>query len=260
MSDFPSSQAIQEVERLTNDAKKPFVIQLKGIAPNEPYLVWDPKEKGLILTRMERAPIAVTLESPEALKEFIENPPHGFVFEGEGPALYYNEESLTLRFDESIRDNAACQLKHSPQFLALRDVASQKPFRQRDFVRFLRIDLFGCFSAESSLLPLVRNLKWTNSAEGGGNIQHGKESMGRSIEARVSGESTIPEEVTLFVPVYENFRNIQPVQCAIEILTDEQAFRLTPYPMSLSNAVEETVEAIGLLFADCGVPAYHGRP
>lgn len=159
-------------------------------------------------------------------------------------AIFYDVVGVTCLPDAT--DNRAsvfCPLELSPQMRWLTTQAKQ-PLSQRDFVRLLRIDLRGCFAAYPTLLSMVRNLRWTGTQFNDGAVSHGRESLGRAIEAQVSGADSIPEEITVTVPFWRQFPCSVSIACAIEILPQEQSFRLTPYPNEIDKATETALDAL----------------
>lgn len=190
------------------------------------------------------------LADPAELSAFIRK--HEFK-DGE---VYYNEQRVTYVFDfNDRRDRAVCELKPSEVWTWLTS-GSKTLYGQAEFVRLLRISLRGCLPDGSRLLDLVRLIKWTGQSEAAGIIKHGQESIGRSINQQVTGESALPEEVALDVQVFDNFDRRVKVWCAIEIFPAEQRFKLTPYPLELKTAMDKTMEELADVFED--VPAFRG--
>lgn len=196
-----------------------------------------------------------TLDTPAELRQFIKDN------RKQSDAVFFDESAIVYVYDlDDRRHRAACPLKLNPQFKWLRDESAQQ-FRQPDFIRLLRITLKGCVSPDSNLLQLVRQLKFNATQDGGATIQHGKESIGRNITAQVTGEAAIPEEVTLMLSVFENFRFAVNVLCAVEINPHDQTFRLTPYPLQLRAAMDLTMDEIDQFFEADDLPnAYRGNP
>jgi hypothetical protein len=63
----------------------------------------------------------------------------------------------------------------------------------------LRIDLQGTIN-RAALLTAVRNIKFRVSDSGASNIQQGNESLGRTIEAEVTGAGDIPNRLSSRAP------------------------------------------------------------
>lgn len=77
------------------------------------------------------------------------------------------------------------------------------PARQHshaEFVRWLVQNLRDEFDAAApGLLGTIRNLKFLTADAQTGNIQQGRESMGRTIDKEITGAKDLPETVTINV-------------------------------------------------------------
>ena len=166
-----------------------------------------------------------------------------------GPVVWLDDQIITVVVDDGTRrDKAVLKLPVTPQFENLQRGENLTPHTQAEFVRRLRVDLAGTLPAGSKLLELVRRIKWGSGGETVGELQHGKESMGREISAQCNGTTAFPEEITLAVRVY-NVPDIparEAVRCAVEIFPHEQRFALTPLPMQLPDAVAKVLAALYL--------------
>lgn len=109
-----------------------------------------------------------------------------------------------------------------------------KPLSQRELVLALRTSLAK--AAPAKLLPLVRQLKWTSGGNTGADLQHGKQSLDRSVVAAVMGADAIPEEITLQLQLTTSVPQRHPIRCALDIDTATQTFALHPLPEELEAA------------------------
>lgn len=231
MAECVTEGAIREIERLATENKKvKFHTSGIGAEPRDVYYVENPD--GELERHVAEKLCQYTLQTPEEFTRFAEA-------EGddEKKIVFYNSDHLVFFHDEEARRDAAyCKLTHTEQFVWLRDQC--KGFlSQRDMIRLLRITFRGCLSDETNLLTLVRNLKWSTGDDSAGNFQHGKESLGRAIESKVSGDSSIPEETRLSIPVWNEFGYRHLVSVAIEIFPADKTFKLTPFPQELDQAI-----------------------
>lgn len=194
------------------------------------------------------------LATPSDLRRFIEN-----VADHNDGTTFYDEQKITFVFDLDDRRNlATTTLVPTPQYIWLAQKSGQT-MTQKDFVRLLRINFRS--ATDGTLLGLVRNLKFSSNADAAGSIQQGRESMGRSIVNEVRGESAIPEEVALTIPIFENHPFMASVNCAVEVITAEQTFKLTPFPLSLKIAMDSALADIAELLSAEGLPPlYRGSP
>lgn len=258
MSEALSAQAIKEIERLVLAGHTARTLTLEQ-EPAGRYAIVRPGGE-ILVEWAEPEPIADLMRSPESFVQYAKSLAIREDPDDSTARIYFDGSRLVLIHDiDSRRDRTVCDLIPSPQFSWLVN-GSKQTYRQADFIRLLRIDLQGALPAASNLLPLIRELKFNNNAAAQSNIQHGKESLGRQIEAAVHGIDAIPEEVTLSVPLWENFTCIVPIRCAVEILPHEQQFKLTPFPLELRKAVELGMGSIRNLMDDTGVDYYYGSP
>ena len=179
------------------------------------------------------------------------------------PVVWLGEHSVSVVVnDETRRDVGILSLQVTPQFEALQTRATATWRSQTDMIRLLRLDLADTLPGDSTdLLARMRNVRFKSAADGHGNVQHGKESMGRSINAEVLGVDTLPDDVTLAVRVYAvpDLRTTQNIRCALDIAVEEQQFRLVPRPMACADALAAVGDEIGKILADeLECPIYRG--
>lgn len=246
------AQAIKEIERLVTAANRTTLLEARGERGGVYFLVGPDGRAERVLA--EPAWSAERLATPAELLRFIQERA------GEKSAVFFGESGATFFYDrDDRRAKASCELVTSPQYQWLAH-AKGGVMSQADLVRLLRITFRGCLPADGNLLALVRNLKFSTAGEAAVSIQHGRESLGKRVEAAVTGEGVLPEEVTLFIPVFENHPFKARVACALEVCPHEQGFRLTPYPLEVRNALDAAVEDVGTLLTASGLPpAYRGQ-
>ncbi len=191
------------------------------------------------------------LATPITLREFVK------VHAGEGSAVFVSDAQVVFVYDLAERRNfAACPLTLTPQ---ARWMLAQgvEPMNQVEFIRLLRIDLRGCL--DRGLLESVRSYKFATGTDGGGDIQHGRESIGKSLRAEVIGN--IAEEVGMSIPIFANHFGTQGITAAVEIFPTNQRFRLTPYPGEARKALDAALDDVAAtLSGDKMPPVYFGNP
>jgi hypothetical protein len=195
------------------------------------------------------------LDTPEELAAFAADQ------KGERSIIMFDLNHAVFVYDlGDRRDVAYCMMRTSPQFEWLK-VNGGKNLSQVDIVRALRISLRGAVDADSSPLRSIRSLKWNASAEGAAELQHGRESIGKTIQRSVQGFDSIPEEFAVTTSVFENHRATRSrILCAIEVMVSEQAFRITPYPSEMDAAMDAALAALRETLGKAGIPVYCGRP
>lgn len=261
MSEALTSEAINSIVELSNEARKTKLLKVEGEPAGHYYLVGPDGKASFHTAKPEWH--NEQLDTPVEFLHFIRK------YSDSESAVYISDDVVVFIDDQADRRNkATCKLKLSPfyQFLA---ATGGKPLSQAEFVRALRISLAGCLPAGSGLLDLVRNLKWNTVTDATVDLQHSRQSIARSIIAEVKGIDQIPEEFTLTVPIFENHRYSHPILCAIEVTPSDEKFRLTPYPMQLRQALDAALAHIADLLSGAGEevdpknalpPVYRGKP
>lgn len=254
MSDCLTADAIDKIAELVLASKKTEVLELperKGV-----YALVGPDGRAEIKTAGPAWRHEV-LATPAELKNFV------LTHRGEKSAIFYNENDLTFVFDENDRrDVASCGLVLSEPFRWLRE-KSGSHLDQKSVIRTLRVVFRGCLG-NSEIIEVLKRLRFTGNGEVEGQVEHGKESLGRSITNAVTGQGALPDEITLNVPVWENHTFRTSIVCAFEVLPAEGAFRITPYPLELRKGLDAGLQDIAWEFTPAKdgpalPPIYRGR-
>lgn len=182
------------------------------------------------------------------------------------PTVWHGFAAVTLLWDdEDRRDRVTLPLEHTDEWKVIASLGRQSPMGQREIIRLLRVDLCDCINLPS-LITSLRKIKFKTASSGGANIQHGNESLGREIEAEVSGiDGSIPEQVTLQVRVYKNFGEDErwPVRCDLEIDPHKQEFVFRPLPADVNEAqllAQGSIRQRLQTALTGAVPVYFGEP
>lgn len=163
---------------------------------------------------------------------------------------------------ESFRDDTVTwPIPPSAKWAAVRNEAG-KPRQQKEFVTFIVANLRPEFDAAApGLLTKLRSLKMTTVDEEQGNIQTGRESMGRQIERSVSGADDLPELLTVPVRRWASLDYVAAVECLLVVDLVTRTIALRPLADSLEQA-EHSAQAWlhGLISNEAECPVYHGTP
>jgi hypothetical protein len=121
---------------------------------------------------------------------------------------------------------------------------------QKEVITFLRDELFDC--VDPGLLPMFRSIDFARRSDGSSTIEHGRESLGVSVEQSVlSKRGKLPEVIDLDLNVFadEPFRHYRrEVVCSIAIDTATQRIRLAPRADQATLAMRDA-----LTFAACKI-------
>lgn len=171
---------------------------------------------------------------------------------------------------EFRRDSVTLALNPSAALLAVQQMMQwQKP---KEFVNAFRDKLFDC--SEPDLLGKLRSIDFRRKNDGSRSIQHGSESLGRSVEAVVQSRAgELPEFTKLVIPWFEHedFVTRQELTVCLDINATDEVMRLVPRGDSLALANQRALQAVkaivsqgletGLLTGDSvTVPVIIGHP
>lgn len=178
-------------------------------------------------------------------------------------AVFHADNSVTGVLDassESYRDDRVTwSLTVSEKFNALTKSAPQ-PRGHADFVRFLVQTLRDELDAAApGLLGTLRNLKFRSGDEQSGDVKQGRESMGRQIEAEVTGAGELPETVKISVRRWAALEYVAVVECLLVLDLQERRLSLRPLADQLEVAENDAQAWLhGKLTDAVGCPVYYG--
>lgn len=134
---------------------------------------------------------------------------------------------------------------------------------QKDAVKLLRFDLHGDRTA--NLLAALSRIDFTRSSTGSRTVEHGKESLGRSVEAKVQKADQIPEHVDIDLVPFANLglRGFQTtVRLGVYLDMDTERIELKPLSDELQRGEASVVSSIADKLAELmgETPVFHGSP
>ena len=188
------------------------------------------------------------------------------------PQVWYAIGAVVCLTGESLRDRLTLRLELSEPLAALCDWKSKnRPLTQADMVRALRTTFANSTGQAEELAAAVKKLKFNATASGDSEIDHGRQSLGKSLTAQITGEKAIPETVIFNFQTFTNacFRGIRAsVKCAIEVDASTTMFKVTALPGELERAADDAVSEIAKQLAsafaahtpELEVDLYHGSP
>ncbi len=178
--------------------------------------------------------------------------------------LWHARDAVTLVLDDSDRrDLVQMALPWSDEYRAVANLGGiASPWLdQAAFVRFLWLNGL----ATDVIVAQFRRLRWASGQTANANLQRGKESLGREIEAEVAGAEELPTELVLSIPVYRapGERTAYQVKCAVDTSPGDERLRLVPLPGELEKAVDLAQADIHKRLTDAlgaDIPVYYGTP
>lgn len=192
-------------------------------------------------------------------------------FANRKPVVWVSPGAVVLVIDDQEHrlETAVFNLERTEPFVRLAKLNENTTWMQlRDFVSLLRIDLVNTMPS-SVLLDRVRKLKFdcgqVVSAE---SVKH-RESVGKMVTNKVTGDVEIPDEVQLTLPVFYGAPAVQIV-CAIDIDPARAVLALKPFPDQINLAIKATLTRIAVDIdkavndsideGETPVPVYLGKP
>lgn len=161
---------------------------------------------------------------------------------GEEASLWVDAHGVTLVCDDEYRlDRVKMPAVFSEGYTLVSGFTNAKVFTQVELVALLRTKLAEYMSADSTLLGLVRKLKWRNSDEGHAVVNAGNASLGRAVEQELSGidGEELPELFNVNVPIWQAPLNAFREKIRVDITIDfaSQKFRLEVSRDSIAEAL-----------------------
>lgn len=168
------------------------------------------------------------------------------IFSSRGSIFAYLDDDHDMR-----RETVTCTLPHSHAWRELADLAAQRrQMRQRDFLRFLRIEL------TSSVVPIefinrVKSMKFSTGAAASANLGGGDESITTEVRRQAyAGGQPLPDEddIVLTPRVYEQGDEAAgeefDILCKCVVDLEPATFTLIPLPGQLEAAQRQADEQI----------------
>jgi hypothetical protein len=159
-------------------------------------------------------------------------------------SIFIDEHSITCCYGEGRFDRSVVELRKTQRFQLLSSIAGRL-MTQKEAVQCLRFELHAV--GADALLASIRTLDFQNIKRSAGVIQHGKESLGRSIEATVPQGDRVPEQFTASVPVFLNggLRDlVAQVRCAVYLNVEAERLQLVPLADEVRSAYDTALAQV----------------
>lgn len=181
------------------------------------------------------------------------------------PQIFHDDGAVCLvihAYDR--REIVTLPLRKSERFRTLEGMAgtpwSGTPAQTVQLLRF-KLQGVGC----DALIAALRKVDFARTNKTSADVTHGRETLGRSVEAAVQSVDTIPETFAVDVPVFTNngLRDqVFRVRCGIHIDPHEGTIRIAPLADEIANALTSAqfaiIEACKALAPK--VPRFWGSP
>lgn len=179
-----------------------------------------------------------------------------------GSAVYVSVEKafpsrIRFYFDQhDRRDHATLELERSAAFEVL--IGLSTPVTPKQLVKILRTSLSEAV-VDPAFINVVRKIDFSRKSDGSHTTEHGRESMGKSVENQVrTGGGDLPEIVGFDLPMFSNdglsFK--AALKFALFIDFDNERISLEPVGTELEEFVQLTqrrvMEAVTTALANAG--------
>jgi hypothetical protein len=185
--------------------------------------------------------------------------------EGKGTIWLSHKDIVLIVDDADRRERVTLPLVQSDVFEKMCELDQKPVMDQLTLIRLLRRHFRNATEA-SVVLAAVRKIKFNRNESGHSNLQHGNESIGRTIEAEIAGAADIPDRLTVPLNVYSNpgeRDNVVSVAFDLEIDVHQQKFSLKPQPDEITTVIEQSLGTIRrriMAGAPKGMPILYGTP
>lgn len=150
------------------------------------------------------------------------------------------EGARAVLHQKDRRDELLLSLPLSNEWNALARLSKQT--LHKSFVQTLKKDLRDC--VDETFIATMQRIDFKRRNDGSRSIEHGKESLGNSVESAVqSAGGEIPEYLRASIPWFANrdLRKSFEVQCYLQIDSTEEKLTLSSVGSSIETAGQEAL-------------------
>lgn len=158
------------------------------------------------------------------------------------PEIWYNHQNVTAYQARELWDDAIVLELHQTERWKLVASLKNKPYDQAEIIKLLRTGLGD--AVDPSFLETVRKLIFVQQQKTQAGYEHGKTSMGKAIDAQLSGEVKPPDEIGLSVQVFEEIPYKTYLRAAVDIDPTAGKFYLVPFPGEIEAGLANTMTYI----------------
>lgn len=182
------------------------------------------------------------------------------------PEVYIAGTSVVAFLDRNERrSRVSITLQESARLKLCRELeAKPRRMQPRDAVKMLRLDLHG--GRHEQVIQALSRVDFTRTGAGKSHVEHGRESLGRSVEAAVQQADNIPKDFVVGVPVWTNSgfaRYAVNIEFGLFLDLDEQCVELRVLSDECQRVVNATMVSLAADLReslDGNVPVFLGTP
>lgn len=180
------------------------------------------------------------------------------------PEVYACSTKVAVLLDRSDRREVIeVALAESKRFALCGALQTPRALQPKEAVKMLRFDLHG--GNVGHIIQQLSRVDFVRTSTGKSHVEHGRESLGRAVEASVQQADKVDDRFFLAVPVWStagfNRFGVQ-VEFGIYLDLENQAIELRVLPDEIERCRNLAVAAlVSELRAQCPeVPVFTGRP
>jgi len=179
----------------------------------------------------------------------------------DGSIWYLMNKIVLLLDDNDRREFVVMPLELSTPWKLLMKLQEHGPLTQKDTIRLLKQ-----LGLNAAVIAVFRKLDFESRIRSSGQVDKGRETMGKSIEAQVQGTAELPEEVCVSVPIYitPGERQTYTVRLTVDydVAQSPPRILIEPEPDVLEEIVEQHMADIRERLEEelPGYQIYHGCP
>lgn len=182
------------------------------------------------------------------------------------PEVYHDTKQVLILIDRKNRREAIKMPLHLSEHAQLvTKMGIDEGMTPAQLIQLIRFKLPNVKGA-AALVAALRKVDFRRRSDGTRTTEHGRESLGRHIEAEVQGAAEIPEEFTATFPYYSDpgLVNVTEVTVRIGVYIDVENERIHVAPLAdeLVKAHDKAHAVIGneLRSGLEGIPVFYGCP
>lgn len=182
------------------------------------------------------------------------------------PEVYHSGDAIRVVLNrEDRREVAVMALTKSERFESMVALRKGTSFSVKDAIRFLRVDLHSSGQGVGELIAGLRRVDFSRSSGTQRTTEHGRETLGRQVEAAIQQTDRVPEDFKATVPVFTNpgLKGITcTLRCAINIDLDNEKIEISTLADEIQGALDGAQKDIHdmLVAALVDVPILNGTP
>lgn len=180
------------------------------------------------------------------------------------PMVFVGPQRIVCVIDPAVRkDFVTMPLLTTERWKTLVTLSAPAAIGPAELVKLLRFKLNG--TGQEKLIADLRRVDFTRTNAGRSDVAHGRETLGKSVEAEVQQAENIPDSFLVETSVYSNpgLRDIKvKVRVGIYIDVINQHFEVGVMPDELQLAIDRTAADVSdkLQAALPSVPTFIGSP